>query len=158
FEGTAYFKFPFFIRWNFTMRPAGVALSSGEEAFDGEVCRKRHNREPITVVSDAEQDAPAQARVWTGVPMLATPLPEQYVELKTAGERNLIAFNTDFKIMTRLNLNEDHTLDSTTTNCLHPTSGKRQNFLLQLSEGQQLVGGLMLPRKITTCWDGEAEF
>ena len=33
-EGTAYFKFPFSIRWNFTMRPGGVALSSGEEAFE----------------------------------------------------------------------------------------------------------------------------
>src|SRR5690349_10616716 len=60
-EGTAYFKFPFFIRWNFTMRPAGVALSSGEEAFDGEVCRKRHNREAVTAVSNAEQVAAAQA-------------------------------------------------------------------------------------------------
>jgi hypothetical protein len=157
-EGTAYFKFPFSIRWNFTMRPGGVALSSGEEAFDGEVCRKRHNREEITIVSDAEQVASAQARAWTAGAILLMPLAEYYVELSMSDERNLDATNRDLRVTTRLSLNEDHTLDSTATECLNPATGKRQNFSIQLSEGQEVVGDLMLPRKISVCWDSQPEF
>jgi len=158
FEGTAYFKFPFSIRWNFTMRPAGVALSSGEEAFDGAVCRKRHNRDPITIVSDAEQVASALARVWTTSAILLMPLTEHYVELHRTNALNLDATNTDYKVTTRLSLNEDHTLDSTATECLNPSTGKRQNFSIQVSEGQEVIGDLMLPRKISLCWDSQPEF
>lgn len=157
-EGTAYFKFPSSIRWNFTMRPAGVSLSSGEEAFDGKVCRKRHNREAISEVSTAEQVASAQARVWTASAILLMPLTEYYVELSTAGERNLNATNTELRVTTRLSLNEDHTLDSTASECLNPATGKRQTFSIQLSEGQEVVGDLMLPRKISVCWDRQPEF
>ncbi len=157
-EGTAYFKFPFSLRWNFTMRPAGVALSSGEEAFDGEVCRTRHNRDPISVVNSAEQVASAQARVWTAGAILLMPLTEHYVELRLGGERNLDATNTDSRVTTRLSLNENHTLDSTMTECINPATGKRQNFSIQLSEGQEPVGDLMLPRKISVCWDNHPEF
>ena len=50
-EGTAYFKFPVLDALEFHHAPGwSLALSSGEEAFDGEVCRKRHNREPIIAV------------------------------------------------------------------------------------------------------------
>ncbi|MEO8396250.1 MAG: hypothetical protein ABI700_24865 [Chloroflexota bacterium] len=157
-EGTAYFKFPFSLRWNFTMRPGGVTLSSGEEAFDGEVCRTRHNRDPITVVSDAEHVASAQARIWTTGAFLLMPLAEYYVELRLGGERNLDATNTDARVTTRLSLNEDHTLDSTMTECVNPATGKRQNFSIQLSEGQEPVGDLMLPRKISVFWDKQPEF
>ena len=158
FEGTAYFKFPFSIRWNFTMRPAGVSFSSGEEAFDGTVCRKRHNQNPITVSTDAEQVASAQARVWTAGAVLLMPLTEHYVELRMASERTLDATNTDHKVTTRLSLNEDHTLDSTATECLNPSTGKRQNFSIQVSEGQNVIGDLMLPRKISVFWDSQPEF
>jgi len=157
-EGTAYFKFPFSIRWNFIMRPAGVALSSGEEAFDGETCRKRHNKEAVTVVSDATQVESAQARVWTVGATLLMPLTEHYVELRISGEHNLDAMNTDNHITTRLSLNEDHSLASTTTECINPSTGKRQNFSIQLSEGQTVIGDLMLPRKFSMCWDNQPEY
>ena len=35
-EVTAYFKFGFSARWDYTARPVGVAVSSGTEAFDGD--------------------------------------------------------------------------------------------------------------------------
>ena len=83
---------------------------------------------------------------------------EYYVELSMGDERFLNATNTDSRITTRLCLNEDHTLDSTATECLNPATGKRQNFSIQLSEGQEVVGDLMLPRKISVCWDSQPEF
>ena len=128
-EGTAYFKFPFSMRWNFTMRPAGVSLSSGEEAFDSMVCRKRHNREPIIAVSDAEQVASSQARVWTAGAVLLMPLTEYYVELSMSGERELDATNTDAHITTRLTLKEDHTLDSTADRVYQPLHWQTAEFL-----------------------------
>ena len=157
-EATAYLKFPFSMRWNFTMRPAGVSLSSSEAAFDGAVCRMRHNHEPMTVVSDAQQVESSKARVWTAGAILLMPLAEHYVELSMGTERQLDATNTETRTTTRLTLHEDHTLDSTTTECFNPATGKRQNFSIQLSEGQEVVGDLMLPRKISVCWDNQPEY
>ncbi|MBI1259596.1 MAG: hypothetical protein GC204_19175 [Chloroflexi bacterium] len=156
-EGTAYFRFPFSMRWNFTLRPAGVSLSSDEAAFDGAVCRTRHNHEAISVVSDAEQVVISQARVWTAGAILLMPLAEHYVELSIRGERQLDATHIDAHTTTCLTLNEDHTLESTATECINPSTGKLQNFSIQLSEGQEVIGELMLPRKISVCWDSQPE-
>jgi hypothetical protein len=156
-EGIAYFKFPMSVRWDFTMRPVGVPLNSGAAAFDGATCRKRHNRDPITVIDDAEQMASAQARMWTVCAVLLTPLAEHFVELKATGERTLDAIHTEAGITTHLQLHEDHTLDFAATECLNPDSGKRQTYMLRISDGQAVVGDLMLPRKVGTFWDEQQE-
>jgi len=156
-EGIAYCKFPFSIRWNFTTRPAGVALNSSTEAFDGSACRKRRNRDQVTVVNDPEQIKSAQERLWTLSAIFLMPLAEHFVELQAEGEFSLRALHTEIGVSTHLSLHDDHTLDYTATECLNPANGKSQNFTVRLSDGQAVVDGLMLPRKLTLSWDNEAE-
>ncbi|MFN8449018.1 MAG: hypothetical protein U0521_10595 [Anaerolineae bacterium] len=118
----------------------GVALTSKAEAFDGDACRKRENRSAVTTVDDAEHVASVRARLWAICALLLTPLAEHFVELKTAGERALDAIHTDTGITSHLQLNEDNTLEFTSTECLNPATGKRQTFSLRMSEGQAVVG------------------
>lgn len=156
-EGIAYFKFPHSVRWDFTVRPVGVALNSGVEAFDGAACRKRHSRDQVTLVDDAERVASAQARLWAVCAVLLMPLAEHFVELRTAGERSLDAVHTETGITTHIQLNADHTLDYTSADCVNPTSGKKQTYMLRMSEGQAVVDDLMLPRKVAAFWDDQPE-
>lgn len=155
-EGIAYFKFPLAVRWDYTIRPVGVALTSKTEAFDGDTCRRRESR-TVTTVDDAEHVASVRARLWAICALLLTPLAEHFVELKTAGERALDAIHTETGITSHLQLNEDHTLDFTSTECLNPATGKRQTFSLRMSEGQAVVGEMMMPRKVGTFWDDQPD-
>jgi hypothetical protein len=156
-EGIAYFKFPLSVRWDFTIRPVGVALNSGVEAFDGVTCRKRPNREPIAIIDDADHVASVRARLWAISAVLLMPLAEHFVELRGTGERALDAIHTEAGITAHLQLNEDHTLDYAATDCLNPSSGEMQTYTLHQADGQAIVGDLMLPRKVATFWDDQPE-
>ena len=156
-EGIAYFKFPLAVRWDYTIRPVGIAVNRRAEAFDGIACRKRENRDKVSVVDDVEHVASAQARLWAICALLLMPLAEHFVELKAAGERALDAVHSDTGITAHLELNEDHTLDYTSGQCLNPSSGKQQTYMLRLSEGQAIVDELMLPRKVGVFWDDQPE-
>lgn len=156
-EGIAYFKFPLSVRWDFTVRPVGVALSSSTEAFDGATCRKQQKGAEVTVNEDADSVASAQSRLWAICALLLTPLAEHFVELQATGERTLDAVHTEAGIRARLHLNEDFTLDHAATDCLNPNSGAKQTYTLRLTEGQAIVGDLMLPRKVATFWDDQPE-
>ncbi len=156
-EGTSYVKFPFLIRWNFSMRPAGVAITNGALAFDGEIARRRDSKDRVTVVDGAEQTDSMRARLWAVCAALLTPLTEHYVELKTVTERSFEARHVEANIVTWLHLHDDDTLDFTATDCLNPTSGNQEMFTLQLSEGQNMVGDLMMPGKIAVLWGDQTE-
>lgn len=155
-DGIAYFKFPFSVRWNFTTHAAGLVRSENAEAFDGATCRKQHGGQASTFDSP-EYAASARARLWTISALLLMPLSEPHVELRTTGERSLDAINHDCGVTAHLQLNDDHSLTVTSTECINPASHKTQTFLLRLSSGQKVVGGLMLPEKIATSWDDHTE-
>ncbi|HVU10025.1 MAG TPA: hypothetical protein VHD90_02055 [Phototrophicaceae bacterium] len=156
-EGTSYLKFPFLLRWNFSMRPAGVAITSSALAFDGEVARRRDGKDRVTVVEGAAEAVSMRARLWAVCAALLTPLTEHYVELKTIDARSFEARHTEAKIAARLHLHDDDTLDFTATECLNPASGTQETFTLQLSDGQTMFGDLMMPRKIAVLWGDQAE-
>lgn len=156
-EAVACFKFPHAVRWDYTMRPVGIPINSGAESCDGTACRKRENRDKVTVIEDAGRVASTQARLWAICAVLLMPLAEHFVELKVAGERALDATHTETGITAHLQLQEDYTLDFASTKCLNPTSGKTQVYSLRMSGGQAVVDELMLPRKIDTYWDDQPE-
>src|SRR5262249_17721931 len=119
-------------------------------------CRKRHGQE-VAQVSDPEQVKATYARLWALSALLLMPLTEHFVELKATGERSLDATNKEQDITAHLHLNDDHTLDFASTECMNPATKKRQSFSLRLLEGQKQVGGLMLPGKIGVWWDEQPE-
>src|SRR5664279_4596008 len=155
-EGIAYFKLPFSVRWDFSVRPAGVALSSGSYAFDGAVAGWRRG-ERITTINDAKSVAGERARLWMISAMLLTPLAEQFVEMRAIGEQSLDAIHTEANLTARLQLNEDHTLNFAATDCVNPGTGMQQTYSVRLTEGQQMVGELMLPHKLGFFWDDQPE-
>lgn len=156
FDGIAYFKFPFSVRWNFTTHPVGVLRGGGEEAFDGVTCRKRRGQE-VTVIKDTAPIKAAHARLWTVSALLLMPLSEHFVELRATGDHSLEATHVDQGVTAHLHLNDDHTLDAASTQCVNPATKKVQSYSLRLSEGQKEIGGMMLPGKIAVCWDEQPE-
>jgi hypothetical protein len=155
-DGIAYFKFPFSVRWNFTTHPVGVLRGGGEEAFDGATCRKRQGQD-VTTIKDTAPIKGAHARLWTICALLLMPLSEHFVELRATGEHSLDATHVEHGITTHLQLNDDHTLETASTDCVNPATKKVQAYALRLSEGQKEIGGMMLPGKITVCWDEQPE-
>jgi len=155
-EGTVYCKLPFTVRWNYTTRPAGVALRSGAFAFDGTVARRRSGGD-VSVIEDAAEVESTRARLWTISALLLTPLAEHFVELRAVGERAFDATNDEAKVTARLQLHEDHTLESTSIECLNPANGTTQAYTARVAEGQKLVGDLILPSLFSLGWDNQAE-
>lgn len=156
-EGAACFRFPHTARWNYTMRPVGIALTSGAEACDGTACYRRESHEPVTVIEDTGSVLSLQARLWAIAAVLLVPLAEQFVELRVAGERALEVVNTERGLTAHLHLHDDNTLDFVSTECLNPNTGRTQTYFLRMSEGQAIVDDLMLPRKVSTFWDDQPE-
>ncbi len=155
-EGIAYFKFPFSVRWNYTTHTAGLVRSDNADGFDGSVCRQRHGSQ-TRVFADAASVASARAQLWALSGLLLMPLSEPYVELRASGAHSLDAVNHDCTVTAHLQLNEDYSLGFATTECLNPATRRQQTFALRLNEGQKVVGGLMLPGKITLERDNHAE-
>ncbi|MEP7293533.1 MAG: hypothetical protein ABI835_17235 [Chloroflexota bacterium] len=156
-EVRAYFKFGFSVRWDFVARPVGVALSSGSEAFDGTVWRRRHSHDPVVSDDDAQQVASMRARLWIINALLLTPLGDHFVELKATGERSFEATHREMRLTARLRLNADDTLEVAEIECLNPATDKIQTYAIRPSDGQTLVGSLILPRKISFAWDHQTE-
>lgn len=156
-EVAATFKFGFAVRWDYTARPVGIPLNSGAETFDGKICRRQQGTEPVTVIDDPEQAASMRARLWSLSALLLTPLSEHFVELVAVDDRTFSATNRESDVSTRLHLCEDDTLEYTETTCLNPATGNIETYRVWLSDGQRLVGDLMLPRKLGIAWGNQPE-
>jgi hypothetical protein len=155
-EGIAYFKFPFSVRWNFTTHAAGLVHTEHAEAFNNAASSKQHGSQ-FQRFEDAEHVASARARLWAINTLLLMPLSEPHVELRATGERSLDAINHDCELTAHLQLNDDHTLAYTSAMCLNNATQKIQTYTLSASDGQAIIGGLMLPGKITISWDNHPE-
>lgn len=157
-DATAHFLFPNAMRWDFTVRPVGVTIQRGIEAFDGTVYRRTRGGSEPTVISDAEAVQSIQRRLWAIAALLLTPLGEMFVTLALKDEACFEALNTEIQAAVSLCLLDNNTLHSVTVPCLNPDSGNIQNFIIQLSEEQTPVDEFMLPRKISTFWDDAPYF
>lgn len=152
-EISAYFKFPLAVRWDYNAHPAGIPIRSGAEAFDGSSYRRRHNHEPVSSLSAADEIASIRARLWAMSALLLTPLGEAYVEVKAVHEQSFDALHTEMGLTARLQLQPDGTLDRVETRCLNPATGTLQTYSIYALNGQQMVGDLMLPRRMGIAWD-----
>jgi hypothetical protein len=152
------FRFPTAIRWDFNVRPVGVSVQRGIEAFDGAVYRQLRGRGTAEVIEDEDQVDSLQQRLWAIAAVLLTPLGEHFVELKTSGDQSFQATNTKLQHTVDLHLRPDSTLDQVRVNCLNPTTNTHQEFRLLLSTEQAPVDGIMLPDVIRAFWDDQPFF
>lgn len=152
------FLFPSAMRWDFVIKPAGVGLQRGSEAFDGAVYRRARGNQSPAAIDDTAQVASVQSRLWAMAAVLLTPLGEHFVKLAVTGDSSFSATNTRINNIVDLCLRDNRTIDSASVTCLNPDSHKQQRFSLCLSEDQSPVNDFMLPRKISAFWDDDPYF
>lgn len=150
----ASFQFPNAVRWDFSVRPVGVPVQRGTEAYDGSVYRQARGRR-AEMIENVDVIHSLRHRLWAMAAVLLTPLGEHFVKLEASGDFDLDATNTTLGDTVRLRLREDYTLDQVQVNCLNPESGRRQMFTLMLSAELKPVDDIMLPRKIQAFWDDQ---
>lgn len=156
-DASASFLFPTAMRWDFVVKPIGLEIQRGIEAFDGAVCRRARGTQ-ATVIETPEQVSSMQGRLWAIAALLLTPLGEAFVQLKAGGDHSLEAVNTRLNNTVQLHLRDNHTLDYVEVTCLNPDSDRVQRFTLRLSTEQKPIDELMLPLKISAFWDDAPYF
>jgi hypothetical protein len=157
-DATANFQFPTSMRWDFTVRPIGVPLQRGSEAFDGTTYRRTRGGGAPAVITDTQHINSMQRRLWAIAALFLTPLGEGFVKLTAKGTNSLDATNTQIDDTVSLFLRADNTLDYVQVACLNPDNEQEQMFTLRLSSDQSPVNELMLPCKISTFWDDAPYF
>jgi hypothetical protein len=157
-EATAYFQFPTSMRWDFSVKPIGVSVQRGVEAFDGTTYRRMRGSSAPQVINLDQQVKSIQRRLWAIAALFLTPLGDHFVRLTTTGPHTLDATNTTINDTVSLNLRPDKTLDYVQVTCLNPDTDQQQSFTLRLSSNQSAVNEFMLPRKISAFWDDSPYF
>lgn len=154
-DATAQFRFPTAMRWDFTVKPVGVTVQRGSEAFDGEVYRRSRGNSAPTIIDTQEQVDSMQSRLWAIAALLLTPLGDHFVKLIASEGSHFNALNTRFGDAVKVCLRDNYTIEELRVNCLNPDTEQQQEFVMKLSEEQEIINDLMLPKKISTFWDDE---
>jgi hypothetical protein len=152
------FCFPDAVRWDFTIKAAGVHLDSGVEAYDGQVYRSRRGQSLALPVANEQAVHSMQQRLWAIAAMLLTPLGEHFVHLESQNDHQLRARNARLNGAVNLDLRGDQSLDSIEAACQNPDTGRVQLFRIQLAGELQVYNDLILPARIMGFWDSEACF
>ncbi len=155
-DGTASFKFPLTVRWDYTARRAGLTFHKDSGSFADPVMWRRQRDRVVT--DDAALVESARARLWAGCAVLLIPLSEAFVELRMTDEFSFDAINADAGVTTHLRLNQDYSLAAVSTECVNPASGKQATFTIRLADGLALLDNLILPRDLTLLWNDQPEY
>lgn len=156
-EIEAFFQFPTAMRWDFNVKPLGLSVQKGIEAFDGKNYRSvRGGKSPVVIDDEAQINA-MQRRLWATASILLTPLSNQFVKLEFKGNNCITAINTQLDDPADLYLRANNTLDYVQVSSIDP-DGKSRNFILRLSEEQKTLNELILPKQINALWDDEPYF
>lgn len=155
---TAYFRFPTAMRWDFVVRPMGLAVQRGVEAYDGETYRTVRGSKAATVVTDEATVQSMRRRLWAVASILLTPLSDLYVQLDAISEQQFGATNTRLDDRAEVTLRPDHTMEQVTVTCLNPDSGKDAQYAVQITEALVTIGDLILPARLSMSWDGQPSF
>ncbi len=157
-EMTTHFRFPDAMRLDFTVKPLGLSIQRGIEAYDGTTYRSvRGGNNPTTITEDSASHS-MRRRLWAIAAVLLTPIGEMFVKLSAMGNSEIEALNTKLDDAVRLHLREDNGLEYVYVPCLNLDTGKEQVFKLQLTQEQTPIDSLMLPKKVSAYWDDDVYF
>lgn len=157
-EAEARFHFPVKIRWDFNVRPLGLSVQRGVEAYDGETYRSARGSGQADVIEDSARIVSIRRRLWAIAAILLTPLSDSTIKLVSVAPNGFEAHNTKLDDAVSIYTRGGNLLDYVQVNSLNPDSGKEQTFIMRLSEEQKPIDGLMLPTKINAFWDNDAYF
>ena len=154
-EATASFVFPTHLRWDFVVKPLGLSIQRGIEAFDGSTYRMARGNNLANQLKQTDIIASARGRLWSMAAILLTPMSDHYIKISNCGEYCIEAANTELKDSVRLELRDNYTIDFAQVECLNPDTNRLQQHTLQLADEQNPIGDLMLPAKVSAYWDDE---
>lgn len=154
---TAYFRFPRAMRWDFTIKPLGLPIQRGVEAFDGLTYWTARGGKTPVAVEDPEQVGSMRRRLWAIASILLTPLSSEYVKLTLNEDTCFTAINTQLDDAAEVHLRSNNTLNHVKVAGLDP-EGKKRAFTLRLSENQVELSDLILPKQIASFWDDAPYF
>lgn len=157
FDATAYFRFPRAMRWDFTIKPLGLPVQRGVEAFDGLTYWTARGGKTPVAVDDPEQVGSMRRRLWAIASILLTPLSTEHVKLAFNEETCFTAINTQLDDAAELHMRPDNTLSHVQVSGLDP-EGRKRAFILSLSENQVELSELILPKQIASFWDKDPYF
>lgn len=155
---TTHFRFPDAMRLDFTVKPLGLSIQRGIEAYDGTTYRSVRGGNSPTVISEDNASHSIRRRLWAIAAVLLTPIGEMFVKLSAMGNSEIEALNTKLDDAVRLHLRDDNGLEYVYVACLNPDTGKEQVFKLQLTQEQTPIDNLMLPKKVSAFWDDDVYF
>lgn len=155
---TAWFKFPTQLRWDFTVKPLGLPVQRGREAYDGEVYRSARGSNPPAEITQTDFLETVRRRLWAMAAMLLTPLSDDYIRLTYQDGNHFEAENTRLHDSVKLSLRADYSLENVSVDCLNPDTDRRQTLTLQMSEALVTVNGLLLPENIISLWDDDVVY
>lgn len=152
-DASAYFHFPTAMRWDFTVKPLGLTVRRGIEAFDGTTYRTTRGSDKPTTIEDPKRVSAMRRHLWAIAALLLTPLGDHFVKVQIKGDHTFEATNTQLNDSVTIHLRANNTLDYVEMRSLNPDTDKEQTFTIRLSEERSAVDQLMLPSKISTFWD-----
>jgi hypothetical protein len=162
-EARAWLQFPVGLRWDFALKPFGVPIRRGGEAFDGQTYRVQRGGRIHEITADAAARAQAEehlrARLWAVAALLLTPLGEEAVRLEGVpdDERAFTARAGDGPPIT-VRLRADHSIAAVEVLCYNPEAGARQRFTLLPATEFVEMGVLRLPARLEARWDDAPSF
>ena len=150
----AYFIFPSRLRWDFTVKPFGLPVQRGTDAYDGQTFYMVRGK-ASEAQDQTEAIESARRRLLLITAILLTPLSETFVKVHNADGLSFDATNTQLGDTVRLTLRQDRSLASASVECFNVEAGRRQRLTFHLSSEQMPIDGLMLPCEMTATWDDE---
>lgn len=151
----AYFSFPTAMRWDFIIKPMGLPVQRGIEAYDGTTYRSMRGGKAPHVVDDPAAVSAIRQRLWAVASVMLMPLSDLFVRLEQIAEGGLRATNTQLGDFADIYLRPDDKIDYVSVHCLNPDSGDVQDFIVRTSPEQKPVDDLLIPEKLTMLWDEE---
>jgi hypothetical protein len=152
----ATFRFPDAMRWDFTVRPLGLPVQRGVEAYDGhQYYSVRGGR--VLDADDAAQLESLRRRLWAIAAMLLTPLSNTFVRLHSDSDHRLIAINTHLQDSASITLRPDRSVEQVEVTCVN-ADGYVGTHTMRLSEDHVTLGDLILPTKVHAFWNNEPHF
>ncbi len=150
---TMRFHFPQHLRVDFTVRPFGLPVQRGIDAFDGEKFYTLRGNKDIAIVENEKESESMRRRLWAMAALLLTPLGEQYVQLEMLDNGYLEARNMELGDAVQLHLNTNGALEEVRVSCYNPEVGIEQFFRLRVSAELIDTNSIMMPQKINAYWD-----
>ena len=155
---TAQFRLPSAMRWDFTVRPAGVPVRKGVESYDGRTLRRAVGKETPEEIQDEDIISSAQRRLWAIAALLLTPLGDHFVTLTAENGDRFAANNRQVGSEVHLLMHADKTIEQVYVACLNSESGFIQRFKLVPQEGLVAFDELLLPKRVAAFWDDDPWF